>query len=198
MDEQDEQKDKNKLAHLSKAEIGTIIALIVQLEGRLELVKQDFHRIYNRRIRVEVLKYIQEKYADKIIKLAEKLISDGTDNPLLDYRFRSKMAWRIFKDAGEVRVRGWKKTGKDEVKEIKEWDVKQMIACLELVDRMDTNMRNWELARTKRGEPTMNLTGGNKKEPEQNPSALDDDIEAHSNEDDDDLVNFDDLEEGAG
>lgn len=173
---------------LSKPEIATIISLIVQMEGRLELIKNDFYRVYKRKISFATIKDIQDQYEEKIIKLAEKLISDGKDNPLLNYRFRAKLWWRLFLDAHDERQRGYEKVGKDYKPKIC-WDDKMMARCLEETHKIDMDIRNYYMNKEKKSG-TANLTGGDGSGAIKPPLPEEDNDDAAHSDEIDDLVNF--------
>ncbi len=122
---------------LTKAEVGSIITLIAEYEGKLELVKEEMEKLFEKKFPMKLLIQIEAAYGEKISKLRAQYGVEIFRNPFASRAIRLRVLWNCYQE--EKRrdlVRGSIKIGKEDYLERKEPDqirIKDIVMAAEKI-----------------------------------------------------------------
>lgn len=136
-----------KLARLTAEQQGTVIGLLIQYENRIQLVRDDFQYIYDKKISTKTIKLIKELHKDEIDKKVKELLRETMSNPLASRNYRYKLLWGIFKRAFQMRKRGKLPTGKGTYEDKICDDPVTQLRVLDLAEKMEIGPLNLEIKR---------------------------------------------------
>lgn len=147
MSAKDNLKEFPRIARLTPEEQGTVISLLVQYENRVQLVRDDFQYIYDKKISSKTVKLIAELFKEEIEKKIQELLRETLMNPLASRNYRFKLLWGIFKRAWQVKKRGKMPTGKGTYEDKICDDPTTQLRVLDLAEKMEIGPVSLEIKR---------------------------------------------------
>jgi hypothetical protein len=102
-----------ELGNLSKVDVWLILTLIIEYEGKFDLVKSEWKNLTSNDIDIKIIQQLAAKYDGRMAAMKTKYEDEILRNPLASRGARLRILFKVVKDALRMKDRGSYKSGKD-------------------------------------------------------------------------------------
>lgn len=139
-------KNFKEFGGMSAEEVVTVITFLVEFEDRVDMVREEFEAIFNKRIKADTIYQIRDKYKDVIRDRRAKIAAQPRVGVIAMRRsIRMRLFQRLLRMAFKKELRYSVRTGQNEYTEIHGPDKKLALATLVAMEKCMNDAKRLEL-----------------------------------------------------